>query len=209
MYKSLKEKLSKSVFSERMKKAAIVFARSENRDEFEQILFVLKALKYDDEHPFTSVLHIEPTKTGSRLIAIDGNRLHVAEINRKIENGDYKPVITKETIELTDPVKNIIFPNWTQILPEKTVKKGTISLKNTGMGKNLDMTKKMTVAFSTFSRMTGEIVNMRFLEDLPKTEWAVYTQVSPAKGKRRKLILKRQDDPKRTYAVFAPLDLAG
>ncbi|GHU84558.1 hypothetical protein FACS189473_2190 [Spirochaetia bacterium] len=209
MYKILNGKLVKGIFPERLKKDAIVFSRIENKDEFERILFVLKALKCDGGHPFTSVLHIEPTKTGSRLIAIDGNRLHVAEINRKIESGDYKPVITRETIELKDPVKNIVFPNWTKVLPEKTVKKGTISLKNTGMGKNLDMTRKMTVAFGTFFRMTGEIVNMRFLEDLPKTEWSVYTQVGPGKGKHKKLILKRQGDPKRTYAIFAPLDLAG
>ena len=63
-----------------IRKTPIAFQirRAENPDEFERALFVCKARSVNAKHPFTSVVHVEWTRTGTRLVASDGQRLHVA-----------------------------------------------------------------------------------------------------------------------------------
>jgi hypothetical protein len=58
-------------------------SRLENPKDFELMSFVVKACAKTAEVPFKTVLHVEQSSTGSRLVACDGLRLHAAEISKK------------------------------------------------------------------------------------------------------------------------------
>jgi hypothetical protein len=100
-----------------------------NADEFERMLFVCKARSNKSRDPFASVVHVEWTRTGSRLVATDGRRLHITEVKSRIPRGDYKPVITKESVAFGGPVEGIVFPNWKNIISEAVVHKGTLNIE--------------------------------------------------------------------------------
>jgi hypothetical protein len=178
-----------------------LFTLIQNKDEFERILFVLKAGNKQSERAFTTVLHVEQTRTGSRLVATDGIRLHVAEIGTKIRSGNYKPVVTKDTIRLGMPVGDVEFPPWTKVVPAKASKRGIVNLETTGIGKARSTSMAMTRAYNSFVRQSGEKVNPHFLEDLPKKQWVIYCQ----NEKRKPLVLKEDGAVMETYAVIMPL----
>jgi hypothetical protein len=173
-----------------------------NRDEFDRVQFVCKARSNNRKQPYTAVLHIEGTAKGSRLIATDGKRIHVAEITAKIKSGNYKPVVTKDTISFGKPVAGITFPDWTKVLPEKARKRGTIDLGDTGLGKDRRLTAGLTAVLKSFMVKTGEVINLGYLEDLPKTEWDIYKQ--PGKP----ILLKQQNTNRDTFAVIVPINTA-
>jgi len=182
-------------------------SRLENPVDFERMCFVIKACAKSNNPSFKSVLHIEQTRTGSRLVATDGLRLHVAEISKKIKSGDYKPHVTKDAVSLGAPVTGVKFPEWAKAVPEKTEKRGVINLANSGMGKDRLETERLSVAFDSFVKQTGEPVNLRYLEDLTKREWAVYCQT----GKRKSIVLKEKSgnpDAKVPLAVILPIPQA-
>jgi hypothetical protein len=172
-----------------------------NKNDFDKLHFVCKARSNDDRYQFKTVIHVERTRTGCRVIATDGCRLHVCETKLKIESGDYKPVVTKDSIDLKEPLNGILFPNWVRVIPDDTRKKMEIDLAETGIGKNVQMAEKMSRAFTTVVKKTGMSINLRYLEDLPKTDWVVYTQ----KEKGKALVLKQKSDPDGVYAVIMPL----
>lgn len=174
------------------------------KDDYESLLFVLKAKSSDETRPFMCVLHVERTKSGSRLVATDGRRLHVAEIGTKLESGEYDVIIAKNSVILKENSAGLQFPNWKRVVPEKTIDKGTINLEKSGLGKNDSKAAEMSIAFGKFLEKTGEIVNLRYLEDLPKAEWSLLCQSE----KRRAVMLKRGDRGKESYAVIMPLDVA-
>jgi hypothetical protein len=178
-----------------------VFTLIQNKDEFERVLFVLKATNKQSTREFTTVLHVERTKTGSRLVATDGLRLHVAEIGTKIKSGNYKPVVSKDAIRLGTPVGDVQFPAWTKVIPARAVRKGEINLESTGAGKSRSASMAMTRAYNSFVKQSGERVNPHFLEDLPKKQWSIYCQ----KEKRKPLVLKEDGAAMETYAVIMPL----
>jgi hypothetical protein len=175
-----------------------------NAEEFEQVQFVCKARSNNHKHLFTTVVHVEWSKTGSRLIASDGKRLHVAEVKRRINRGNYRPSVTKDVISFGEPVGGITYPNWRGVVPESVVKKGTINLVEAGMSRNTDLSAGLSVAFSTLMKKTGEVVNLRYLDDLPKKEWAVSIQ----KEKQTVILLEQKGAANETYAVFVPLEKA-
>jgi hypothetical protein len=179
----------------------VVFNRLDNRDEFERVLFVVKACSIKSDHPYTSVVRVEPVPRGSRLVASDGKRLHVAEIETRIPPGDYRPAVTKDLIRFFAPVEGIHFPNWKRVVPDKTRKRGSIDLSRTGLGKDSKLTERLTCAFNDFRRQTGELVNIRYLEDLPKTEWTVYCQSE----KHRAIVLRETGAAHEAFAVIMPL----
>jgi hypothetical protein len=183
------------------KLAGVVISRKENPDDFTRVLFVLKACTLDKERDFLSVLHVEPTKKGSRLIATDGRRLHVAEISIRIKGGDYRPVATKDAISFGEPVGGINFPNWSKVVPEKTRKRGVINLAHTGIGKDRKETDNLSLAFNTLIKQAGEPINVRYLEDLTKKEWAVYCQGE----KQKAIVLKESNSEMDTFAIIMPL----
>ena len=183
-------------------------SRLENPQDFERMNFVIKACSKTGDAPFKTVLHVERTRKGSRLVASDGLRLHVAEISQKIKSGDYKPHATKEVITLGYPVEGIKFPSWSKAIPEKTEQKGVIDLKNSSLRKDRKETERLSLAFNDFVRKTGEPVNLRYLEDLTKQNWAVFCQ----NERRRAIVLKeksgdvaRSDAP---MAVIMPIQQA-
>jgi len=186
-----------------IKKEPVTFqvSRMENPDDFERMLFVIKACARNGGYMFKNVIHIEQTRTGSRLVATDGLRLHVAEISKKIKSGDYKPHVAKDTISLGKPLEGVKFPAWAKAIPENTEKRGVINLANSGMGKDRKETEKLSLAFNSFVKQTGEPVNLCYLEDLTKREWAVYCQ----DGKRKAIVLKEKNGSIESPGTKGPL----
>jgi len=171
-----------------------VFSALRNREEYEKILFILRACNKTIGVAFTNVLHIESTKYGSRLIATDRTRMHVTEIRTRIKPGDYKPIVLKEEIKLKMPVPNVNFPNWERVVPTNVVRRGCINLENAAI-------REHSRVNSSFTRMTGEKINPSFLSDLTRKPWVVYCQ----NEKRKALLLKEHGDEGKTYAVIMPL----
>jgi hypothetical protein len=186
-----------------IKKEPVTFhiRRPEHPADFERMAFVIRACSNDPRHKALMVLHVEQIREGSWLVATDGSRLHVALIPAKIRSGDYKPVITKDAVSLGEPVTGIMFPAWRRVIPGDTVKKGVIDLADSGWGKDRNMTEKLSVAFNAFMRQTGELVNLRYLEDLAKKRWSVHCQ----REKNRAVMLKAEDVNLEMFAVIMPL----
>jgi hypothetical protein len=145
---------------------------------------------------------VEKIRGGVRLIATDGKRLHAAESGIKIKAGDYSAKITKDKEAVTLlPEKDILFPNWKRIVPEKPVCRGAINLESTGIGRDYGLSSGLSAAFHSLIRKTGEAVNIRHLEDLPKTRWLVFV----AQDKERPIMLRQNEAERETFAVIVPL----
>jgi hypothetical protein len=186
-----------------IKRGPVTFriSRADSPEDFERALFVCKARSVNAGRPFTAVVHVERTRTGTRLVAGGDLRLHAAEIKARIPKGDYKPAVTKDFITFGEPVEGIVFPNWKNIIPEAAVNKGTLNLGNTGMGRNPKSAAGMSLAFNDFLRKSGEVINLRYLDDLPKKEWNIRVH----KDRKTVILLEQKDAEKETYAVFVPL----
>ena len=170
------------------------FTSVRNKDEFEKILFVLRACDKCGGRTFTEVLHVERTENGSRLIATDGKRMHVAKIKTMIKPGDYKPVVTQDVIRMGKPLSGVQFPNWKRVVPVNTLHRGCINPGTAAVGEG-------NPVYRSFVRQTGEQVNPKYLEDLTKKPWTVYSQ----REKRKALLLKERGAKTETYAVIMPL----
>jgi len=172
------------------KKEPVTFqlSRTENPVDFERMLFVIKACIKTGVNNYKSVLHIERSRKGSRLIASDGLRMHYAEITKKIVSGNYKPHVTKDFIYLGKPVEKIKFPQWAKVIPLNTEQKTVINLKDTGLRKDRKENERLSLAFNDFLNKTGEPINIRYLEDLTKREWVVFSQ----SGKKKAIVLKEK-----------------
>lgn len=169
--------------------------------DYENTLFVLKSISTDETRPFMCVVHAEVTETGSRLVCTDGRRLHYAEIAQKIPAGEYKPLVTKTAIFLKGPVDEGSFPNWQRVIPENGKDRGMINLEKTSIGRNLSQNAGFSLAFSQIIEKTGEVVNIRYLEDLPKREWKVLS----TEEKNRPLVFKRLVSGREIVAVIMPM----
>jgi len=190
-----------------IRKTPVTFrlSRLDNPEDFERMSFVIKAIAKDGDTRFKTVLHVERIRRGSRLIASDGLRLHVAEITKRIKSGNYKPHVTKDVITLGNPIEGIKYPSWSKVIPEKTVQKGIINLKNSSMGKDRKETEKLSLAFNDFLRKAGEPVNLRYLEDLTKQIWVVFCRTE----KHGAILLKEKngyaDSSGAPMAVIMPI----
>jgi hypothetical protein len=174
--------------------SAGIFTHIRNKDEFDKILFAIRACDKNGGAGFTKVLHVEQIKTGSRLIATDGKRLHVTEIRTQIKPGDYKPIVTQDVIRLGKPVSGIQFPNWRRVVPSNVTRRGCLNIEKS-------VIDERSPVYGSFEKQTGEKVNPRYLADLTKKPWVVYCQ----KEKRKALLLKERDAKTKTYAVMMPL----
>jgi hypothetical protein len=185
-----------------IKKEPVTFqlSRLKNPEEFERAAFVIRACSTDPHRKHLAVLHVEQTRSGSRLVATDGMRLHICEIPEKIRSGDYKPVVTKDLIRLGEPVTGIMFPNWMKAVPSAPKERGVIHLEETGLGKDRNRTEKLSRVFNAFVRMTGSLINLRYLDDLTKTTWSVHCQAG-----NRVILLKQERAKMHTCAVIMPL----
>ena len=178
-----------------------IFTLTQNKEEFEKILFVLKACNKYSDTAYTNVLHIEKADNGSKLVATDGKRMHVAEIETRIKPGDYKPLVTRDAIKLGIPLNDVHFPNWEKVVPRVTAKCGIINLENTTIGKAQNTSREKSRVYDSFVKQTGERVNPNYLEDLTKKQWVIYRQ-----SEKQKPILLKEDGAKMPiYAVVVPL----
>ena len=182
---------SKSV---RNKVKSIVFTPNRNNEEYEKILFVLRACDRNSGKEFTNVLHVESVKSGSRLIATDGKRMHIIKIDTRLRPGNYKPIITKGKIILGMPVSNVSFPNWQRVVPTNVTRRGCINIDNTAV-------YEYSRIYKSFTEMSGEKINPKYLSDLTKKPWVVYCQSE----KRKAILLKEYGTKRETYAVIMPL----
>ena len=145
-------------------------------EDYRKALFVLKAMSDDTTRPYMCVLHVEAMRSGSRLVCTDGRRLHVAEIESKIPAGEYKPEVTKQTVFLRESTAGLAFPNWRKVVPTNALEKGSINFSGSGLGQKQSQCAQMSIAFHEFMAKTGEVVNLKYLDDLVKNEWRFYSQ---------------------------------
>jgi hypothetical protein len=184
------------------KEPVVLQLRREDRPEdFERMAFVIRACSKDPGRSHLRVLHVERTRTGSRLVATDGLRLHVAEIALKLPGGDYKPLLAKDMASLCETTADIPFPKWRRAVPDKIWKRGVVNLEDSGWGKDRSQTERLSRAFNAFLRQTGELVNLRFLEDLTKKQWSIYCQSERGKA----IVLKEEGASQDIFAVVMPL----
>ena len=176
------------------KSHAGLFTPLRNQEEFEKILFVLRACETHGHREFAKVLRVERVGNGSRLIATDGRRLHVAEIRSGIKPGDYKPLATKDEVRLGEPIRDTQFPDWERVVPDDAELKGCFHPVSFGRRD----AKRMGDAFE---RLSGEKVNPKYLADLTKKPWMVYRR----KEKGKALLLKEYGTKMKAYAVIMPL----
>ena len=182
--------------NDKNKTKSVVFTPKKNREEYEKILFVLRACDKNSGKDFTNVLHVdERVKNGSsRLIATDGKRMHVIEIATRIKPGNYKPIVTKDKIILGMPVSNVSFPNWKRVVPTNVTRRGCINIDNAAV-------YEYSRVYKSFTEMSGEKINPKYLSDLTKNPWVVYCQSE----KRQAILLKEYGAKGETYAVIMPL----
>jgi hypothetical protein len=76
-----------------------------------------------------------------------------------------------------------------------------IDLADSGWGKNRSQTEKLSAAFNAFMRQTGELVNLRYLEDLAKKKWSLHCRHE----RNRAVMLKAEDVKLDMFAVIMPL----
>jgi len=171
----------------------LVFTPIRNKEEYDKLLFVLRACDKSNNTMFTNVLRIEKIKNGSRLVATDGKRLHVTDIKSRIKPGNYKPIVNKDIIRLNIASPKINFPNWERVVPVNVTQRGYINMKNI----TADETNS---TYYAFTKMSGEKVNPKYLADLSKTIWTIHCQ-----SEKKKAVLLKQYGVKETYAVIMPL----
>ena len=178
-------------------------SRLDNPEDFQLMSFVIKACGKGSGNSFKTVLHVERTKNGSRLVATDNYRLHVAEISQRIKSGNYKPLVNKDEIILGESLEEIKFPVWEKVVPKNTVRSGIINLEKTNKGNTVKKAAEMSLVVNDLNVKTGLVVNFRYVAELPKTVWAVYKE--PGFGK---VMVKQQGGEDNAFAVFIPVGKA-
>ncbi len=174
--------------------------RQQNYRDYERIMFCIKALGKDSDPHFTHFLHVENSRTGSRVIATDGKRLHVSNLSVRIPAGNYQPVVKEYSISFGSP-KDIGFPVWKNVVPEDADYKGILQLGGLNSGSKVERDERFTNIYSSFLFDTGFNVNLGYIKDLPNTSWKIFTK----KGRNNLVLLKNLSDERNQYAVFVPV----
>jgi hypothetical protein len=137
------------------------FKRNGNNAEYERICFVAQALgtkSVYDHRSYLDVIHIEPSETnGCKLVATDGIRLHSAELDYVLPEGNYHVLYNNKSVKLNGPLTyEIDYPNYRRVLFENLKEICTVNLYDTGLGKNYSKNLNMTKEFAkikTFKSM--------------------------------------------------------
>ena len=174
--------------------------RQQNYKDYERIMFCLKALGNDSDPAFTHYLHVENGRTGSRLIATDGKRLHFANLSIKIPAGNYQPVIKDYSIYFGTS-KDIAFPAWKNVVPKDADYKGLLQLEGINSGSKVERDERFTNVYCSFLFDTGFNVNVGYIKDLPIANWKIFTK----KGRNNLVLLKNLKDEQNQFAVFVPV----
>lgn len=174
--------------------------RQQNYKDYERIMFCLKALGKDSDPAFTHYLHVEAGRSGSRLIATDGKRLHFANLSIKIPAGNYQPVIKDYSISFGTS-KDIAFPAWRNVVPEDADYKGLLQLEGINSGSKVERDERFTNIYCSFLFDTGFNVNVGYIKDLPTVNWKIFTKT----GRNNLVLLKNLKDEQNQFAVFVPV----
>jgi hypothetical protein len=175
--------------------------REDNPKDYERIAFACRVCLKTASERFKTVVHAERTRTGTRLVASDGFRLHVAHISKRIASGNYRPVIGKDCISFGKPEDAGSYPNWLKVVPAITARLDCIDLTNAAFRKDQRQTEKLSLAFNRFIRLTGVPVNLRYLEYLTKKEWSIHGQKDVGKA----VLLYEEGSLQQVYAVIMPI----
>lgn len=182
-----------------MNEKEIIITQAKNPNDFGKILFCMKAMGGKQNVLFTRYMHIENTRTGSRIVCTDGKRLHVANVNMRIPAGNYQPEIKDDIIRFNNP-SDVVFPSWKNVVPEDIKFKGVINLEDIRNGTKSERDEKFSTVYCSFLFDTGMNVNLRFLRDLPCTKWKIFTH-----GGRNQFIKLENVEDKNQFVVFVPL----
>lgn len=172
-------------------------------EDFEGLSFVLKAMGKDETRSFLQVIHVERYNQKRVAVATDSKRLHYATIISNIPEGDYQPVISKNSLYLK-PLENASFPNWKRVIPKLGTELATIDLYNTAFGKKESQTALMSKAIISLYTATHRVVNACYLDDLSKAAWKVFA----ATGDTKAVVFKRELKEGEQSAVIMPMEMA-
>lgn len=187
-----------------MEEHIVTISKDKDGKDYEKVFFVAKALSKTQTPPFTRCIHIESGRGGRRIVATDGRRLHVALIKQRIPTGNYHCEIRKGVITLSSLADEIEYPSWKNLIPrDRLYCCACIDLAGSGMTERKDEALRLSLALSTLARTTGESVNIRYLNDLTKTNWLVYCQ----RGSRL-LLFRQQQESENVYALIGALNAA-
>ena len=179
----------------------IIFNKTTNKEEFENVLFVMKALSEKNSADFTNVIHAENARIGSRIIATDGKRLHVALLQDRIPEGNYRVRHSDSVIVLLRETAPLHYPSWKNVIPEKTRLKADIDLSTTDEIGTIQAMEKLSVANTIIVRKTGRSINFQFLSDLAEMKWKLYAGGS----KTQPVVFRKVNQEETVFAVLAPL----
>ncbi|MGL4985711.1 MAG: hypothetical protein ACRC5H_01060 [Treponemataceae bacterium] len=177
-----------------------IITRKDHYKDYEKLLFCIKALGKTDDPLFTRYLHIENSRVGSRVITTDGKRLHLCKTHMKLPQGNFIPILNNYTITLDSSV-DIPFPSWKNIIPENPDYKGVLNLEELGADASMSKDEKFTSVYCHLLSTTGFNINIKYVKDLPKINWNVFTK----KGKNNLIILKNKKDEECQQVIFVPV----
>lgn len=180
-----------------MEKTKVIY-KMFNEMDYNKITWVLKALEKNGKEQFSKVVKVEATRNGSRLICTNMQRIHIVEIKTKIEPGLYeKPEVSKESISFGTPLtESITYPAW-KGLATSGEDRGTLDMVQFN-----SKTEMLSVVTKNLLSMTNEIVDMKFIEELPsKHKWRVYA----SDGSHKPVVFKDSENENSLCAVFAPI----
>jgi hypothetical protein len=182
-----------------------------NQDDFNRIVFVSKSLQKDKildvlRVAYKGVIHVEENgEKGSIVVGTDGYRLHYAEVGLTLSPGEYKIIVRKDHLSLSGPIKNeegVMYPDWRKLIKDDLERCGSIDFHGTSLSRNIFATGLMSKKFYSLIRVTEKIINLRYLDDLSKERWDIYTDSQ--KELNSPLVFK-QDLPKPIAAIIMPL----
>ena len=162
-----------------------------SESDYNKVLFVMKLLSKKGGELYERVLKVEPTRTGSRLIALDKNRIYAVEIGAKVEPGFYQPQVTKDFVKFANPIPNVFYPTVKGLLDGNL--KFSIDAKDYSTSSEM-----MAVLCKDLVTQVGEIIDIKYLNELPKEKkWDIYSH----EGNHKPVVFKTKD-----YSLaFAPM----
>jgi hypothetical protein len=189
----------------KIQKTIFEFPKRSMRDDYQRIYFVSRATDKDEvTRPFCTIIHVEPSESyGCRIIATEGKRLHLAELEYELPPGDYEFRTDSQEAVLKGPIGyEIQYPNYQGIIFKNQKYLYNLDFGNTGLGKNASKNLEMTRHIGRLVRRSNILINLRYLDDLVKLEWSVYVDAD----KESRAVIFKTKTPKELFAVLMPFD---
>jgi hypothetical protein len=181
-----------------------ILSKAPSKEEFDTIRFVTKGIikKLEPSEEYKNVVHVESFNEKRYIVGTDGSRLYGGHIKYSIDDGDYEvQSANNKYIKLVRYEMTHEYPDWKDIIFQtKTIEKGVVDLLNTGLTRNINITQKASKEFEYLVRLTNKLVNIRFVDDLPKMDWTFSTA-----EKSIFVVLRPSDTNKDLFAVIMPI----